>query len=111
MAGRTYQGASGRNYAYGIFSTADLNNLPLQAGNYIFATADGTAIYIEAANSVRKSVVESDFWDHAQDVHGASFLLVHFDHESGEPQRHAEKMDLIDAHHPPMNQRANSPIR
>ena len=109
MAGRTYEGASGKNYSYVIFSAADLKNLPLQAGNYIFAKADGVAIFIEAANSVRKSALESNFWDLARNIHGASLVLIHVDPDLDERHRHAEKMDLIDAHHPPMNQRVNPP--
>jgi len=102
-----YLGASGRKYSYRLFDAEDFHLLPLPGGTYIFALNDisRTPVFIEAANSVRASVLRMDmeYWKLAKTVYGAELVFIHIDPELRAHDRDMEKWDLIVASRPAMN--------
>lgn len=105
MASFEFEGVSGRGYTYLLLGPPNLTMLPKQAGCVIFARDDNTPVYISCSHSVRAAVLESNSWPVAQNEHGATRVFARFDQAMDEESRNREKMDLIEAYHPPMNAR------
>jgi len=109
MSGITFTGSSGRTYSYLIFDHANERQM-LQAGaNYAFAANDRLPILFEATDNLKRSFLKDNkvLWERAQDVYGATLLLIHPGPDRGASAREQEKADLIDKYHPPMNSRAS----
>jgi hypothetical protein len=91
MSGITFTGSSGRNYSYLIFDPTNERQM-LQSGD----------------NLKRSFLTDNkELWELAQDVHGATLLLIHPGAERGASAREQEKIDLIERYHPPLNSRAS----
>lgn len=106
MATFVFIGLSGKRYTYSIVPANEAMHLPLQAGNYLFASGDAVTpipVFINQAASIRKSFLDLNFWPIAQRVHYATLLYLHVDLEQNLAAREAEQMDLIAAYSPPMN--------
>jgi len=108
MPSGTFTGVSGKNYTYLLVSDDIL--LPLQAGNFIFASGDAAhpvPVFIGAVESVRNDIkahTVSGLWDIAKDVYGATLLYLHVeDPNTYQGTRLYEQADLIEAYRPPMN--------
>jgi hypothetical protein len=110
IAGFIFQGSSGRGYTYHLFPLpVDVDRLPLQAANYLFAIGTGTIpapIWIECGDSLRIAIqnhMTSKHWGTATDVYGIRFLCANFDSSENPQAREAQKIDLIDRYAPPVN--------
>ena len=109
MTGITLTGRSGRSYAYLIFDHTNERHMLQSGANYAFAANDRLPIFCEATDNLKRSFLKDnkEFWERAQDVYGATLLLIHPSPDSGASAREQEKADLIDSYHPPMNSRAS----
>jgi hypothetical protein len=109
ISGITFTGISGRNYSYLIFDHTNERHMLQGSANYAFAAKDRLPIFFEATGNLKKSFLgeNKDLWDHAQDVHGATLLLIHPGSDRDASDREKEKADLIARYHPPMNSRAS----
>jgi hypothetical protein len=107
MSGQTYTGASGRFYPFLLADTYNLDLLPLQGGNYIFALDDAyrTPIFIDGSQSVREAVSRNGMhlWKLARTLYGAKFVLIHVDPRIDDDDQEKERNDLIEAYRPVMN--------
>lgn len=107
MPGQTYTGSSGRFYPFLLVDPNNLDLLPLQGGNYIFALNDAyrTPIFIDASDSVRDAVSRNGqhSWKLARTIYGAQCVLIHVDPRIMEKDRECERQDLLEAYRPLMN--------
>jgi hypothetical protein len=109
MASFVFQGTSGVDYTYLLLPLDPVTLLPLQAGNYILATGSAThprVVLVDCAEGIRKAIqteMVSKHWATATDIYGVTLLYVHIDPSGDGMSRLKEKIDLIDAYHPPMN--------
>ena len=105
MAATTsFDGFSKAKYDYEPADLKNLNALPLQGGNYLFAQrSGGRAVIVFAAETdcIRKAVVNNPRWDEARDKHGAIFIFYRLNPQPS--RRRLELHDLIRQHNPPMN--------
>jgi len=105
MPGFSFTGFSRKNYTYHLTDLAIAAPLPLQGGNYIFATGvaiNPIPVFVEAADSIRKSLSDNGQmrW-YAENVLNAR--LFYFRPNPDARARAAEKADLIMAYKPQMN--------
>jgi len=109
MSGITLTGSSGRNYSYLIFDPTNERQMLQSAANYAFAANDRLPIFLEAADNLKRSFLEDnkELWERAQDVYGATLLLIHPGPDRGASAREEEKADLVARYHPPLNSRAS----
>ena len=109
MAGITLTGSSGRSYGYQIFDHTNERHMLQGGANYAFAANDRVPIFCEATDNLKRSFLKDnkEFWERAQDVYGATLLLIHPSPDGGASVREREKADLIGRYHPPMNSRAS----
>lgn len=109
MAGIIFTGISGRNYSYLIFDHTNERNMLQGGANYAFAANDRLPIFFEATDNLKQSFLRENksLWEHAQDVHGATLLLIHPAADRASSDREQEKADLVGRYHPPMNSRAS----
>ena len=107
MPGHTYTGASKRHYPYLLVDSNHLDLLPMQGGNYIFASNDlyRSPIFVDASSDVRSAVLRNgmEFWKVARAIHGAALVLIHIDHRLDANDLETERRDLIEAYRPVMN--------
>jgi len=109
MSGITFTGSSGRNYSYLIFDPTNERQMLRSGANYAFAADDRLPIFFAATDNLKRSFLRDnkELWELAQDVHGATLLLIHPGAERGASAREQEKIDLIERYHPPLNSRAS----
>jgi hypothetical protein len=108
MAATTkFQGFSKKSYDYIRADLKNLNALPTQGGNYVFAARVGGSpviVYAAETESIRGAVANHPRWPEARDRHGAIFIFFHVN--ANPALRRLEAHDLIRRHNPPMNPRA-----
>src|SRR5437763_14634617 len=79
MSGIMFAGSSGRNYSYLIFDHTNERQMLQSGANYAFAANDRLPIFFEATDNLKRSFLKDnkELWERAQDVHGATLLLIH----------------------------------
>jgi hypothetical protein len=83
-----------------------LVNLPVDAGNYIFAfgtIANPVPAFIGEAENIRRSFLGSQPWRRAQEISAETLFFLHLDFGPDERTRCAEQADLVVAYDPPLN--------
>lgn len=103
-----FEGFSKIKYEYVLADLKNLNALPMQGGNYLFAQRVGgrpVIVYAAETDCVRKAVVDSPRWNEARTKHSAVFIYFHMN--DAPSRRRLELHDLIRQHNPPMNPRAD----
>jgi hypothetical protein len=106
MATLRVEGHSGGFYEYALVETDKVP--PLYGGNFLFirpSTVAPEIIYVGESESVYGALTETNVWNVARQIHGATLLYVHLNPDPA--RRKAEREDLIRRYHPAMNETAS----
>src|ERR1700730_6489489 len=104
-----FRGASSNTYSYSLSPRTDFGRLPLQSGNYIFASgnaANPNPLFISFTDNIHQDVAEnvaSGVWDIAQEVYNATLCYFHVDRQKDRRKRQAEQEDLFLYYKSPLN--------